>query len=160
MLLWWFRSILLFLFLESFSTLYPSKFLYLYCWTLSFLVKDASITPKMHHLLHLPEQILRFGPLRLTWCMRFESKNKEMKGYVSRCNCAKNVPFTASIKHQLSQCSNIAKNNFFYGGDEVLGGSCCIIDEQLSHLIVTKIGITVEVALKWLFFLTCCFHFP
>ena len=65
------------------------------------------VTPKMHQLIHFPEQMLRlddyirrkltisnvlirFGPLRHTWCMRFEAKNKEIKGYVS--NCTKNVP--------------------------------------------------------------------
>ena len=65
--------------------------------------------------------LIRFGPLRHTWCMRFEAKNKEIKGYVS--NCTKNVPLTVSIKHQLSLSFHLAKDSFFYAGDEVLGGS-------------------------------------
>ena len=121
----------------------------------------SSITPKMHHLVHLPEQILlwvtykltglshkcctfvsykqgtiagtnnvpmslihanifsimllsisgnrilmeisilspvRFGPLKNQWCMRYESKNAQMKRFVSRS--FKNVPLTVAIHHQ------------------------------------------------------------
>ena len=54
------------------------------------------VTPKMHQLIHFPELMLiifnetisnvliRLGPLRHTWCTRFEAKNKEIKGYVSQ----------------------------------------------------------------------------
>ena len=69
----------------------------------------------------------RFGPLRNTWCMRFESKNKELKQYTS--SCFKNVPLSIAIKHQQSLCyllavpSGSSTSSFLYPGDEVLGGS-------------------------------------
>lgn len=34
---------------------------------------------KHHFSLHFPDDILRFGPPRFYWCMRFESKNQEHK---------------------------------------------------------------------------------
>ena len=65
----------------------------------------------------------RFGPLRNTWCMRFESKNKEMKHYVT--NCYKNIPYSVSVRHQQSLCYLLAvrpgqnTSNFLYAGDEI-----------------------------------------
>ena len=115
------------IFLEMFSFLYS---------------EGVNITPKMHHLVHLPDQILRyncnssitiinflfyrFGPLRNTWCMRFESKNKEMKQYTSYC--FKNVPLSVTIRHQQSLCylltvrPGTTVSSFLYPGDQVLGG--------------------------------------
>lgn len=109
----------------------------------------ASVTPKMHYLVHLPKQILmwvftssilhvhvqchihvlffyRFGPLRQHWCMRFESKNAQIKRFVS--SSFKNVPLTVAIHHQQWICHQLATHpsqtvsNFFYSGDEVISG--------------------------------------
>jgi len=41
---------------------------------------DESFRPKLHYLIHYPDQMLNFGPLRNHWCMRFESKN----GFLSK----------------------------------------------------------------------------
>ena len=35
---------------------------------------NARILPKQHYLVHLPTQIMMFGPLIRSWCMRFEGK--------------------------------------------------------------------------------------
>lgn len=40
---------------------------------------DCPFTPKMHYLVHLPSQILNFGPLRNQWCMRMEAKNSFLR---------------------------------------------------------------------------------
>ena len=66
-----------------------------------------------------------FGPLRNTWCMRFEGKNKQLKGYTT--NYFKNIALCVSIQHQLSICYLLAtrpgtSSSFLYGGDEVIGG--------------------------------------
>ncbi len=39
----------------------------------------ASIIPKMHFLIHYPEQIVKFGPLILSWTLRYEAKLKLCK---------------------------------------------------------------------------------
>jgi hypothetical protein len=72
-------------FLQSFSALYSGY---------------INFTPKMHQMVHFHEQMTRFGPLRNTWCMRIEAKNKQIKGYVT--NCFKNIPFTVGHQHQRS----------------------------------------------------------
>ena len=44
----------------------------------------AGFTPKIHSLLHLPNQIRLFGPLRYSWCYRYESKHAPLKKIVRR----------------------------------------------------------------------------
>lgn len=38
------------------------------------LYSDASIIPKMHFMLHYPQQIINYGPLVHSWTMRYEAK--------------------------------------------------------------------------------------
>jgi hypothetical protein len=94
------------LYLDLFSTLYS---------------EEASFIPKLHQLVHLPEQMLRFGPLRSTWCMRFEAKNKELKSFVT--NCHKNIPYSVACRHQINLCYLLSSRSFLYAGDEVHGGN-------------------------------------
>lgn len=93
-----------------------SKFIVLY---------PDKMVPKFHFLVHLPDIILRFGPPRSYWCMRFEAKNKFFKQLVN--GNFKNIPFTLAYEHQLWMChqlhSSKGKNNFLYRGDEVRGES-------------------------------------
>ena len=100
----------------------------------------------MHHLVHLPEQIMlyvkytlvhitfyhciyRFGPLRYQWCMRFESKNAQIKSFVT--HNFKNVPLSVAIHHQQWMCYRLAtrpgqeSSHFLYSGDEVM---CSVYD--------------------------------
>ena len=70
--------------------------------------------------------VYRFGPLRHHWCMRFESKNSQIKRFVT--NCFKNVPLSVAIQHQQWQCYHLAvrpgqlTSKFIYTGDEVVTG--------------------------------------
>ena len=48
------------------------------------LYPGESFPPKMHYMLHFPQQIEHFGPLRSHWCFRFEAKN----GFLSQRNGA------------------------------------------------------------------------
>ena len=93
---------------EGFSNLYPE------------------FPPKMHYLVHLPEQMKRFGPLKNLWCMRFESKNGFFK-LPWRCNF-KNITKSLSTYHQQWMCSQMLgpdgkkSTSYLYGGDEVAAG--------------------------------------
>lgn len=57
------------------------------------------IKPKMHFLLHLPRQLLMYGPLRQQSCMRFESKHGEFKDH--RWRNFRNLPLSMLTRHQL-----------------------------------------------------------
>ena len=64
------------------------------------LYPNQSITPKLHALLHLVDQIRLFGPLRYSWCFRYESKNAPFKK-IMRLNCNfKNIPYSMASHHQ------------------------------------------------------------
>ena len=58
-----------------------------------------SYIPKLHYLVHLPEQLRKFGPLRNQWCMRMESKNGFFKK--KKFKNTKNLPFSVASEHQL-----------------------------------------------------------
>ena len=59
--------------------------------------------------------------------MRFESKNAQIKGFLS--HSFKNTPLTAAIHHQQWMCYTLltdpkqTKSNFFYAGDEINSGT-------------------------------------
>ena len=59
----------------------------------------SAFIPKMHFMVHLPTQMLLYGPLRHHWCMRFEGKN----GYFAnqKFKNFRNIPFTLARRHQL-----------------------------------------------------------
>lgn len=66
---------------SSFVLLYPSS-------------NGPSITPKLHALLHLPNQIRLFGPPRYSWAFRYESKNAPIKRVMRNiCNFS-NISFS------------------------------------------------------------------
>ena len=51
------------------------------------------LRPKHHATRHLPEALLRFGPLRLFWCLPFEAFLQVLKGMFEMTNY-KSAPFT------------------------------------------------------------------
>jgi len=100
-----FLQILIAEYLHNFQQLYP----------------DAPFIPKMHFMTHLPSQMIKYGPLRHHWCMRFEAKNgffanKKYKNFV-------NLPRTLAFRHQLymayaqSGSATGRSECFLYAGD-------------------------------------------
>ena len=72
----------------------------------------TSITPKMHFLTHLPQQMKNFGPLRQHACLRLEGKHRDIKtmkykNFINICY---------SIAHRL-QLHNLV-NQYDSGFDE------------------------------------------
>ncbi|KAH9372057.1 hypothetical protein HPB48_019000 [Haemaphysalis longicornis] len=45
---------------------------------------SATVAPKLHYLLHYPKYILKFGPPRCFWGMRFEAKHSFFKNVASK----------------------------------------------------------------------------
>ena len=48
--------------------------------------------------------VYRFGPLICHWTMRFEAKNKYIKGLAVRMGNFINAPYTLAVRHQQLQC--------------------------------------------------------
>lgn len=71
--------------------------------------------------------IISYGPLRHHWCMRYESKNAQMKSFVT--NCFKNVALSVAIRHQQWLCYQLlvhpsqSISGFLYKGDQVSSGA-------------------------------------
>ena len=79
-----------------------------------------NITPKQHYLIHVPSQILKFGPLVRAWAMRFEAKHQQFKKIPKITKNFKNLPKTLSERHQsgvradaipLSGCKTASAND-------------------------------------------------
>ncbi len=82
------------------------------------------ITPKLHALIHLPQQIRMFGPPRYFSCYRYESKNAPFKKIMKRnCNY-RNIPFSLASRHQKLVALNICRDgeNDFFGVFNSLNG--------------------------------------
>ena len=54
---------------------------------------NVNIIPKQHYLVHLPSQMLAFGPLIRCWCMRFEGKHAHFKDLAKNMWNFKNLSF-------------------------------------------------------------------
>ncbi len=82
----------------------------------------SAITPKLHSLIHFPNQIRQFGPPRYAWCFRYESQNAPFKKIMRRnCNFH-NVPWSLSTHHQKLVGLNIrtdGEGDFFGMKDDI-----------------------------------------
>ena len=83
----------------------------------------SRITPKQHYLLHMPDQMAQFGPLRNHWAMRFEAKHAYFKSF--HWKNFKNIPKSLVSKHQKWLCGQMLSpaggpaENYLYEGDYV-----------------------------------------
>jgi len=94
------------------------------------LYENESFRPKLHYLIHYPDQMLNFGALRNHWCIRMESKNgffKQKRWYNFR-----NLPLSLATYHQQWMCLQMLGSNgnpseiYLYEGDQVKEG--CLIN--------------------------------
>lgn len=76
-------------------------------------LSNETLKPKHHFLLHYPQLILQFGPLRHLWTMRFENKHQYFKRAVKHTSNFKNVLFSLCHKHQLLQALNSSEESLY-----------------------------------------------
>ena len=95
----------------------------------------VNVLPKMHYMVHLCEQILRYskqafvacymfyrlGPLVTSWCMRMEAKNSYFKQIAKRTNNFKNISFSVASRHQKLLCGYLQSRRFFTYDDVEIG---------------------------------------
>ena len=67
------------------------------------LFPSRRLLPKHHFMLHYPRLITVLGPLRLAWCMRFESKHCYFTKLGKTVNNFKHLSYTFAVRHQLKQ---------------------------------------------------------
>jgi hypothetical protein len=60
---------------------------------------NVSFTPKLHYMVHYPQQIIEQGPLIRAWTMRYEAKLNYFKG-IARAGNFKNITLTLASRHQ------------------------------------------------------------
>lgn len=77
------------------------------------LFPNEKLRPKHHFILHYHDLILKFGPLRNLWTLRFESKHKYFKNIIRHSPNFKNVLFSFTEKHQLLQALLLSRNDAF-----------------------------------------------
>lgn len=114
--------ILISLYLQGFKRLYP----------------DASFLPKMHYMLHFPNQMIRYGPIRHHWVFRYEGKHGFFKR--KKYRNFRNLPYSMAKHHQLNMCYKQAGTsgeravNFLYAGDIVGQGKTILLKEVFPAL--------------------------
>ena len=65
-----------------------------------------NIIPKQHYLVHLPTQMLNFGPVIRCWCMRFEGKHAYFKDLAKKIRNFKNIPYSLATRNQQMESAN------------------------------------------------------
>ena len=63
------------------------------------LYPNESFIPKLHYMIHYPQQIMQQGPLIRSWTMRYEAKLNYFKG-IARSGNFKNITLTLASRHQ------------------------------------------------------------
>eukprot|EP00733_Pompholyxophrys_punicea_P002134 Pompholyxophrys_punicea_v1_NODE_1467_length_702_cov_2.275116.p1 type:complete len:157 gc:universal NODE_1467_length_702_cov_2.275116:585-115(-) len=110
-------------FLVSFSELYGT----------------GKIIPKFHYYLHLPDTLLRFGPLWIVACMRFEAKHQQSKLAGTLSNW-KNVPLSIMNAFCLQICEQFLKTPGLPHNDPWLNatttGPSKLADVQFSEISI------------------------
>ena len=104
------------------------------------LYPHSSITPKMHFLVHMVNQVIQFGPLRHQWCLRFEAKHGLFKKFSWKC--FKNLPKSMAEKHQRwmsyqilgESDTNVKSTCFLYAGDVTLEGDSVRVSDHYPNL--------------------------
>jgi hypothetical protein len=118
------------------------------------LYPDQPVTPKMHYMVHLPSQLLSFGPLRTMWCMRFEAKNGHFKRLVK--GNFKNIALSLAKQSQLYMCHRLlssqdGSSSYLSKEDIVLSGKTVdFTDHPLAEQLLQTLGLNHQRAL-WVF---------
>ena len=121
----------------------------------------ASITPKMHFLVHYPEQILKFGPVIYSWTTRYESKLKLCKAAAKFGNF-KNICFSVAQKHQGWLCYQLQASTYLADKPEV-GGKCntrsyCDESVAVRHLLSTTVSGEAQICHPaWIKYFNCTY---
>lgn len=102
-----------FLLLDSYSNsdIENLKFLIQRHHELYIQIFDNKLKPKHHIITHYCNIIRNSGPIRYLWCMRFESKNREMKNYTNVTGSRKNLSLSIAKKYSMKFSNFLLTNS-------------------------------------------------
>jgi len=113
----------------------------------------------MHYLLHYPDQLLNYGPIRNHWCMRYESKD----GFLSRSDGIISVMFRYRWQHfiRIMCLQMLGMMAMMFSKEFPLtlrpfhfkwAGCCmyCVTDKTLVHLWTSLVFVWQGVYNSWL----------
>lgn len=84
---------------------------------------NDTLKPKFHNIIHYPTAILKGGPLRSHWGMRYESKHKESKQYSKINQNRKNLCSSLSIKAGMKFAFHLFKKSFITASTDLNVGT-------------------------------------
>lgn len=98
-----------------------------------------NIIPKHHFMMHFPNLIIKYGPLRNFWCMHFEEKHQYFKKLISNLRNFKNVTHTLASRHQM-RLAHALSSQFLT--------QCCTISSSCKRLTADKLPNELRLALE------------
>ena len=110
---------------------------------------SQSLTCKFHYMVHYPSQILKYGPLKKIWNMRFEMKHQYLKGIIKRSQNYINPTYTLSERNQI-KISYLSKHDIFFKNFLIKSiniNYVTNISTELKLLISTKINRNIFVCI-------------
>ena len=122
-------------------------------------IYTANIIPKQHYLVHLPSQMLKFGPLIRCWCMRFEGKHAYFKDLAKKIRNFKNLPYSLATRNQQMESADFIqidetrqewnplfnKDKFSFGHYKVLqDDDAAVVKDYLSRFVGINLDFTVH----------------
>ncbi len=93
------------------------------------------LIPKHHYMMHYPQQIAKFGPLRNLWCMSFEAKHQYFKKLIVNTRNYVNVTHTLAERHQMKLAHALASTNYLSNGSEPQAAVKNIIFDSLPQTL-------------------------
>lgn len=107
---------------------------------------EVAVIPKMHYIIHLPQWIMKVGPIVRFWTMRFEGQHKLFKKLSSAMGNFINVAKSLAQRHQEYQCYHqLNKDNFFNEKASVGStNSKCVADLCYRNKLMEKIPALAE----------------
>ena len=117
---------------------------------------NTNLKPKHHYLLHYPDLITKFGPLKHLWTLRYESKHKYFKNILKHSPNYKNITFSLSEKHQYLQAYYFAQKSQFNENVECDHASGFIIEDYNDEMQTVTASLITEY--NSLFICTKCLY--
>ena len=100
---------------------------------------EVNITPKMHYMLHIPNQMMQLGPLVRHCCMRFEARHRYFKELAPQQNF-KNICLSLAEHCQRDLCKDFQTENPrqhpLFSSERELGPTSVVDNQSKSTFII------------------------